>query len=120
MSGMWNFADVRYSGCGMFRMWHVWDVECWECGIFGMWDVPDVGCLGYAMFEICNALDLGCSECGMFGMLNVDVGICGDVECWFTKCHHLLLSGADPGRLCEFSMVGRQRKILILDELKQS
>ena len=29
--------------------------------------------------------------------------ICGDVGCWFDKCHHLLLSGADPGRICEFS-----------------
>ena len=43
---------------------------------------------------------------------------------------YLKLSGADPEGICEFSkfqcekmsptMVGRQRKFLILDELKQS
>ena len=58
---LWDFQDVGFWGCGMFRMWDVWDVGCWRCGIFGMWDVLDVGCRMWD-FDLQNACLTECFE----------------------------------------------------------
>ena len=130
MLGMWDIQGVRCSGCEMFGMWDVWDVQCSRYVMFRIWDVRNVGSLGCEMFWIWDVQNMECSKCLMFGMLNVDVGYlwgCGMLVCQMPS--FIAVRGRPRTNMWVQQvsvwtnvghMVGRQGKILILDELKQS
>ena len=63
---MWNVADVRSLGYGLFGTWDAWDVGWSGCGMFRMWNVPDVRCLEYGMFGMWEVRDVGCGMWDVF------------------------------------------------------